>query len=337
MKFNKIDKLILMGGSFLLSEFIKHRPKNLDFELVIFSTKRYLDELLPNVSLQTILKKHRLSYFRTDDINHDKNLNREVTKNSLGIAMGAWEFNKGTVKRFSKNHLVDFMSIDLPRYKGGAHHTWRVLHQNRKGCVNIQIIQGGADTFQKGPIIKRTEFNFPPDLIKPIDLYNYSLKQEVKFLASFLQEVKQGKSFKLTKLNEAESSYYPFLYTKEHGLIDWRWSAQDISLFINAFDDPYPGASTYLDKRQVFLKDCQMLQAQEKYHPFTAGIVVRKSKTAVFVASQDGLLQINQVLNEKGKNIVKSIQLGDRLYTPQAQLDQAMIFKAVYDSQGLKK
>ncbi len=135
---------------------------------------------------------------------------------------------------------------------------------------------------------------------------------------------------------EKESSYYPFLSTKFNGLINWNWLGEDICLFINAFDDPYPGAATYLNGKKVFLKDCQTLKSQEEYHPFSSGIVVRKNKQGIFVATLGGLLMVKKVLNSAGKNIIGSVELGGRLYTPLAKIEKALTFRAAYDARGLK-
>lgn len=337
MKFNKINKIILIGGSYLLSEFAQFAAKQKDLEVVVFSAKRHLDELIYGKKLRNILKKNKIKYFESEDINKDKRLKDEIAPHTLGIAMGAtWVFSKKTVNLFKKDYLLDVMNMDLPRYRGGAHHTWRIIHQNNNGCLNLQVINGGEKIFHKGKIVKSEEFIFPPKLIKPIDSINYQLKKELVFLKQFLKKIKVGENFKLVSLKENESSYYPFLYTKINGLINWNWTGKDIYLFISAFDEPYPGASTYLNGKTVFLKDARLLKKQEDYHPFTSGTVVRKNKEGIFIATIGNLLNIKKVLNEKNKNVINSVELGDRLYTPSLELDGAMAFKAEYDSTGLK-
>ena len=336
MRFNKLDKLILIDGYILLAEFVKEAIKDKDLEVTVFASKRHLDEKVYGLTLKERLIRSKVAFYESADINNDKKFEREVTKNSLGIAMGApWVFDKKTVSLFAKNHLLDYMGVDLPRYRGGAHHTWRILHQNNLGALNMQIITGSAAEFQKGKIIKREEFSFPEGMIKPIDFYNFMVKKEIDFFKDFIKQVKQGKSFDLMGLNEKESSFYPFLSTKNNGLINWQWPGREIYLFINAFDDPYQGASTYLGKQKIFLKDCLLLDEQEKYHPFTSGIVIRKDKKGIYIAGLDNILLIKKVLNEQGKNIMDLIKLGDRLYTPYSKLDEAMSFEAVYDCQGL--
>ncbi|MEK7097461.1 MAG: hypothetical protein AAB906_01275, partial [Patescibacteria group bacterium] len=103
------------------------------------------------------------------------------------------------------------------------------------------------------------------------------------------------------------------------------------------FDDPYPGASTFCEDRRVFLKDAILFKAEEKYHPFTSGIVVRRNKDAIFVATTGNLLKLGRVLDESGRDVKDEIKLGDRFYTPIAELDKSRQFSAVYGARGLKK
>ena len=339
MKFKNIKKLILFGGSRILFDFVSYARKNPSFEITVFSSGRHLDEIVPgnNFTLRAFFKKQKVLHYDSEDINKDKNLKKEATPDSLGIAFGAsWMFEKKTAELFSKNHFLDFMGIDLPRYRGGAHYTWQILHQNKIGCANLQIIYGGADTFHKGEIVFRENFTLPQNIQKPIDYFDYISKKEMEFLKKFLVGVFGGKDFKFENLDESKSSCFPFLNTKINGFINWNWHAKDLFLFISAFDDPYAGASTFWKDKIVFLKGCKILPAEENYHPFTSGIVVRKNKDGIFVAAVGGLLCVSAVLNESGKNITKDIGLGDRLFTPSAKLDEAMQFETIYSASGLK-
>ncbi|PIS05304.1 MAG: hypothetical protein COT81_01965 [Candidatus Buchananbacteria bacterium CG10_big_fil_rev_8_21_14_0_10_42_9] len=338
MRFKNIDKLILFGGSFLMAEIASQLANHNDFEIVVFSSARHLDEKLPKQTLRTILKKNKIRYFNSENINTDKRLPKEITPRSLGVAIGAaWVFDAKVVNRFAKNHLLDCMSIDLPRYRGGAHHTWRILHQNNKGVVNMQIIKGGIKAFQLGPVIMREEFTYPAKFQKTSDFYNFAVKKEALFLKKFLRQLKLGKNFAVIKLNESESSTYPFLSTKDHGLINWAWAGEDIALFINALDDPYPGASTFYNRKKVFIKDCQLLPPQEKYHPFTAGVVVRKNKQGIYLATLGNLLLVKKVYDNHARSIINKITVGSRFFTPSSELDKAAQFQVEYDAIGIKK
>ena len=335
-----VKNLILFGGARLLADFAVYAKQSLPYELTVFSSKRHLDELIAGSkkTLRQILKKNKISFYDSVDINRDKNLKATVKPGTLGIAFGAaWVFEKKTVKLFQKKYLLDLMGIDLPRYRGGAHYTWMILHQNGQAAANLQVIEGGQDAFHRGSIIRSLRYELPAKLERPIDYFNFISAKELTFLKEFFQEIENKKNYKFTKLKEDESSYYPFLSTAEQGFINWQWSGEQIERFINAFDEPYAGASTYINNQIVNLKDSFLLPTQENYHPFTSGIIVRKDKTAAYAAVTDGILQIRKILDAKGKNIFRQVELGDRFHTPFSKLDSAMTFKAIYNSQGLRK
>ncbi len=340
MKFKTIDNVVLFGGSRILADFVVFAKKHLPFRLTVFTSKRHLGEIVPGSrkTLQQILKANRVTVYESADINHDKRLKQFVNPATLGMAFGAvWIFEKKTVKLFRPGHLLDFMGIDLPRYRGGAHYTWQILHGNRQGAANLQIIRGGKESFHRGEIIKRQEFVLPQRAMRPIDYFDFMAGKELELLKEFFRDIKLNKTFKLVRLEESQSSYYPFLSTQAQGYINWGWTGEQICRFINAFDEPYAGAATYLENERVYLKGCRYRKPQEDYHPFTSGVVVRKDKSAIYIASVGGLLEISEVLNEKGKNVRESIELGSRFYTSHGKLDEGMGFRAVYNAGGLKK
>lgn len=331
MKYQRIDNLILFGGSRQMADFAPWAKKHLRYTLTAFCARRHLDEKPPGSrkTLRAIFKQHRIAYFEANNINHESKLKKHVTLATLGLVLGsAWIFDKNTAKLFRRGYLLDFNGIDVPRYRGGAHYTWQILHGNKKSTANLQVISGGPEDYQRGAVIKRLAYDLPQKARTPLDYYNFIGKQELKFLQDFFRELKRGQDFKPGELDESQSSYYPYLSTLSQGWINWGWSAGQIARFINAFDEPYAGAATYAAGKRVHLKDCQLLKAEENYHPFTAGLVVRKNRKYLYVAAVGGLLKI--------RNRLPAIKLGDRFYTPHDVLDEAMIMRAVYDGKGLK-
>lgn len=331
MKFQKINQLILFGGSRSLADFALFAAAKLPHRLSVWSAPRHLDEKVPGYgrTLRQILRRAKLRHFESVDINREAALRQMVTANTLGLAFGAaWLFEKPLVRKFAKGHLLDLMGIDLPRYRGGAHYTWQILHSSRKGCVNLQVIEGGAASFHRGRVIKRAEYALPAKAARPIDYFDHAASRELNFLKEFFREAAAGKNFPLQKLDETKSSYYPFLSTLNQGWINWSWSGEEIARFIHAFGAPYPGASTMLRGRPIQLRECEVLPAEENYHPFSAGLVVRKDKNAVYAAARGALLRLP---------VMRGVKLGDRFWTPAAELDKAMAFSAVYSAEGLTK
>lgn len=337
VNYSHIKKILLIGGGDILAQSAEYLKESTNLDVTVVTTDRYLEEDINDGTLETFLAERNIDFVKTEDINSDENVFGQITSETLGIAMGSWEFEKENVAKFAEGCLLDFMTIDLPRYKGGAHHTWRLLHANSSGSVNLQLIHGGKDTFQKGEIIKRMEFAVPNDLKIPEQTIEFAVSHEIVFFKEFFGEVQEGKSFEPTTLDENKSSYYPFLHTKTQGLIDWSWTGEQIARFIRAFDDPYPGASTFTRGQMVSMKSVELLEAEDGYHPFTSGIVVRKDNDALYIAAVGNLLKIKKVLNDEGEDIKEQIELGQRFFTSRDKLDAAMEFEAVYGSKGLKK
>lgn len=310
------------------------------YRIVLFTAPRHLDGVIneKGTTLRALLQRHTVTFCESEDINSDARLSETVTKNSLGLSLGAaWPFEKKTVSLFSPGHLLDVMGVDLPRYRGGAHYTWQILHGNRQGAVNLQVVLGGKETFHNGPILKNLRYAISKEAEEPIDYFNFCLEKEMSFLISFLREVKKGKTYALRELDERRSSSYPFLSTPHQGWINWGWNGGDVVSFIGAFGDPYKGASTYLGGRRVYLKGCGVQKAEERYHPFTSGIVVRRNNEGVFVATKGVLLRITRVCDEDGRDITSEIVPGLRFHTPSSTLDDALRFSALYGAKGLTR
>jgi methionyl-tRNA formyltransferase len=285
------------------------------------------------------LRKEKIKYFETEDINADKNIEEFIDETTLGIGIGeVWSFSKEIIGRLG-GRLIDFMGIPLPHYRGGAHYSWHILRREKKWACNLQIINEEMvpAKFDSGAIIKTKEYYFPETAKIPSDYFKWAAEQEVLFLIEFLKEIEQGKDFSLFLIDERSSIYFPRLYTKKQGYINWTWKVEDVESFICAFDDPYAGASTLLNgERKVMLKKCSVKYDDGNFHPFQAGLVFRKLYEYCCIAATDGTLVIREVFDEEGKNITAEINVGDRFYTPLKYLDEAMVFHAEYDSKGIK-
>lgn len=340
MKFNSVKRIILFGGSDTLAECVEIIfKKRLNLNLIVISSQRHLNEKLAIFSgtLRSFLARRKVQTYSTKDINRF-NLDYYVNGKTLGLAFGAsWTFDKKTVKSFINNHLLDFMVIDLPKYRGGAHYSWMILHRNRYLTLNLQVILDGKQSFQKGPIIKSKSYKIPARAVIPKDYFNFVLSKEKEFMSEFFDQVSGNSNFKLVSIDEVDSTYYPFLSTKDQGCIDWNWTAEQVDLFIKAFDDPYPGASSFIGKSRYFLKSSQIFEKGTQFHPFGAGIVIRKDNDSIFVCANGGLLNIKKVFDVNGEDVTGQIELGERFFTPSSILDNAKKFRVVYDSEGLSK
>ncbi len=341
MKINigPIDTLILFGGGPLMVEFAKSARKE-KINVYLFAVKRHLNEIVDyksNLTLKDVLEKEKFIFFETKDINSCSKLKKIITNKTMGIGLGeTYTFNKKTIQLFNEK-LFDFMTIKLPQYRGGAHFTWQILRGDKTGCWNIQIINDRMipGVFDCGGIIKTRSYDIPKSANIPLDYFSSSHKEGLNLFKEFINEVQSGKGFVVQDIKEQKSMYFPRLSTLAQGFIDWSWSAKEINDFICAFDEPYPGASTFLNGKRIFVKDCKTTFSDGKFHPFVSGLIYRIHNHSIYVAVKDGGLIIKKILLND-KNIIDSLKVGQRLHTPIKYLGAARLFKAEYNSEGLE-
>jgi len=333
MNFGDIDNIVLFGGGTNLVGLASWCNER-DVPVVVFTSPRHADEAVSpdGTSLRDTLEAEGVSVFSSENINEEPELQEHVTANTLGIALGpAWIFRNVVLDLFD-GRIVNFHNIPLPRVRGGAHYTWQILRGNRTGGCNIQLIERKLDA---GAVIKTLEYQLPASARIPQDYFDASRANDMPFLFEFMEEVQAAKDFDAVGLQETLSTYFPRLSTPDQGLIDWSWSTEEIERFICAFDEPYPGASTFAGDRRVCLKDCGSSFDDGPFHPFQTGLVYRKSAERIFVATADGSIIIGRVLAEDGSDAMGRLRVGDRLHTPFVALERAFTYRTRYSSVGL--
>lgn len=332
MRFGKIHKVLLLGGGRLLAlAACRIRERGLEV-YVLTSTRRYEEACGDKLTLESFLKKNGIGHLVTTDCACEEAVS-QITKETLGISMGApWLFKSAFIERFA-GRLLNCHGSRLPMDRGGGGFSWRIMRRDIMGACLLHIVDTGIDT---GPIVKYEEFTYPPSCRRPIDYYDYSLEKNLLFLEKFFDEVSSENDFQPISQQESFSTYFPRLATDINGMIDWSWRARDIEAFICAFDDPYKGASTYLDKEKVRLKDCFLIAGEGDFHPYQSGIIYRISSNGVYVAAQGGGLLIKRIENEDCACINDRIKVGDRFFTPTSDLDRAKGVRAAYTPEGLK-
>lgn len=340
MIFSKPDKLFLFGGADALVNVVENVLTRTDLPCCVYSCKRQLEEQLARGgTLESALKDLKVEFHSTEDINSCPGFKERLTKYSLGIGFGeAWSFDREVISAFGGN-LLDLMGIRLPQYRGGAHYSWQILSGNRMGACNLQIIneemvQGRYDS---GEIVKFREYLFPVTARIPQDYFEHAVSQETSFILEFITEVISGHSFAPFTLQDNFSLFMPRLNTMRQGFVDWSWSAEQIDRFICGFDEPYAGAGTKINGEPVRLKSSRVETNDGLFHPFQAGLIYKKYGGAVYVATRTGTVIIERVLNASSENILESLEVGQRFFTEQAVLDQAMEYSAEYTTQGLRE
>lgn len=326
------DKIVLFGGSqalFNLAVEIQRRG----YDLLICTEDLHLGETINRYgSLEDNLTREKLPYINLPKIS-PRVLRPHVTPNTLGLSICAlWIFKQETINLF-RGRLYNIHSSVLPKGRGGGGHTWKILAQDRSGGFTIHEVAEGIDT---GDTVMVREFDFPAECRIPKHYYEYAQRIEDRMLMEFLDAIENGRPLVPMRQDSRAGTYWPRINTAINGYIDWSWTVGDIRCFIDAFDDPYSGASTYWNARRIRLKKCDMIPSQEQYHPFQYGIVFRIHEDCLYVAANGGCLMIRDVFDEDGNHATRWVCHGDRFFTPHTYLDQAKCGKIVYTSAGLK-
>jgi methionyl-tRNA formyltransferase len=244
-------------------------------------------------------------------------------------------FNSYFIKNVFNNNLINFHSTRLPLDAGGGGFSWRILKEDRIDNMIFHIINEGIDT---GAIIYNKKSLFPNSCKIPLDYENHRNKNFPNFYKEFISNLKSGFKFKLIHQINYLGSYNPRLNSIKNGLIDWNFSSRDLYNFINAFDDPYPGASTFLDRGnfgKLHLKKVHLHAGDGSNHAYMSGLVSRHDKDWIVVSTSDKyMLLVESVLNQDGENIISKIRPGDRFHTSAEILSAAKLSRVKYNSKG---
>ena len=310
-------------------------------KLIEINNSLKLDTLIITSSDQSRLIDKKIDYkiFDKLDDKFKMFINKNIkVKNTIFISLSARSiFKKDTIENFFLNNLVNFHGTRLPLDAGGGGFSWKIMREDRIDNQLVHLIDEGIDA---GPVIDSDLSLFPKQCQIPIDFEVYKLKKFIEFYTKFLKKIKRGKFFDLKPQLSYLGRYNPRLNTEIDGLINWDLNSYDLINFINAFDDPYKGASTFInnsDFQKLYLKKVHLHGGDSSNHPFMSGIVSRHDKNWIVVSTKSKhMILIEEVLDEKGNNVIKDIKVGDRFYTPYDELDKSKKTRKIYNSKGLK-
>jgi RimJ/RimL family protein N-acetyltransferase/methionyl-tRNA formyltransferase len=248
-------------------------------------------------------------------------------KHSTALCFGpAWIFPPEVLARF-QGGMLNFNGIPIPHYLGGAHYTWQILNGHRKGGCHIQRITPQVD---RGDLLMSEEFDLPEGVQTPADYFRENDVFGLAFLGRFLDRFVGREPFAERPFADRNPDrlYFPRLMTLDNGWIDWSWSGDDIQAFCLAFGSPYKGASTHCNGQRIRLTRTSLLPqpADQRFHPFCAGLIVRKTADGFCVAVAGGLLHVAAFECDDGqpRHVIRE---GDRLFTDTETLTRARLYR----------
>ena len=334
VEFPKINKVVLLGGGKVLCELVEFIQFS-GLDLTVLISPRHSLETIDGITLGDFLRRRNVNFQILESISVEK-LN-EVLGNleaSVCLSLGAaWIFSQKVIREVFSNRLLNSHGTRLPQNRGGGGFSWQVMTSNRFGFTTLHLVDAGIDT---GPIVSQEEFLYPASCRIPADYQEkFNIKNSL-FLKSFISKlIESSVTFELRAQSESMSTYWPRLSSEINSWVDWNLDPISLERSICAFDDPYPGAKTYLNAKLVSVKKVALNFEDGQFHPFQSGLVYRTGRDWICVAVSGAGLIIESLQDESGVDVLGDVHTGDRFNTPGELLTQARE-RISYGPTGLK-
>jgi len=318
-----IKQVVLIGWCPNIDEIIKIN-KSLNLKTLVITSPNQKNLFKKNIKIK-VFSKIDSKVFKSYIL---KNCNIEKT---LFLSISSMFIFEKKIIEFFKDNLINYFPSRLPYDQGRGGFSWHIMREDRILNNLFHIIDTGINT---GPIITNKKSLFPSNCKIPVDFENYKWNQMNTFYSDFLRDLNNGIKFEISHQPNYLGRYNPSLNTLKNGFIDWSLNSYDLFNFINAFDDPFVGASTFLNQNKygrLFIKKVHLHGGDTSNHPFQAGIISRHDKEWITVStSGKHMILIEEVKNSDGQNILKFLKEGDRFYTPIKFLENSKLDRVNY-------
>ncbi|MCX4029895.1 methionyl-tRNA formyltransferase [Endozoicomonas sp. SM1973] len=139
----------------------------------------------------------------------------------------------------------------LPKYRGGSPLVWTLINGDAYAGFSFFALTAGVDD---GPIWAQAKVAIgESDTIA--DCLDKLAEKSINLLADIYPQIISGQ-LQPQPQNHEQASYCA-LRRAEDGLINWHWPATRMINFIKAQSQPYPGAFTEIDGKQVIIWQAQ--------------------------------------------------------------------------------
>lgn len=312
------NKILIIGGGTFVPDLIEIAHE-LELDVYVLTSKRHVDTDVLEAYESSGVRLHIADTLSTGVAFFEE----DFATNSICLSLSnPWIVKDYELADFFGGKLLNCHGTRLPKDRGAGGFSWQILEGNRYGIVNLYLMTAKVDA---GPIVDYEEFLYPMSCKVPRDYESFYKRRLLNFLRSRLPlMINDAWTPKLQIQPEYLSEYWPRLNSAVNGWIDWNLTADEIFRFICAFDEPYAGARTSWNGQVAVVKDCLINLSDGAFHPSQAGIVYRKNDSWLCVAARGGNLVLSSVCDQDGTSILGEICVGDRLWSSQESLSQAL-------------
>ena len=265
--------------------------------------------------LEEFLKLKDIKYLTSKNLTI-KTLEKVDLKNSIVLSAGSpWIFSEKLIRKLGK-HFYNVHQSPLPSMKGSVA-PYIIMYEIRSFQVCLHKVTTGIDS---GKIIYRKNVFISSNLRTPLEINNFLQAKNREMLKEFLIKFEKKDKLNVETQNNFFSSYNIRLSSDINGWIDWNYKVDDLDRFIRSFGEPYKGAKTFINDKQVNIKFVEKSKQDSARHPDEVGRVIRKFEGYIIVSVNEGSIYIKELI-WKNQNIIDKIKSGDKFYTKVKYLD----------------
>jgi methionyl-tRNA formyltransferase len=199
-----------------------------------------------------------------------------------------------SVLKIPRHGAINIHGSLLPKYRGPAPVQWAMIRGEQKTGVTTMLMDSGVDT---GDILLRAETAIGPNDTADTLLRRLS-RMGAELLMDTLAQLKAGTLFPRAQRHD-DATYAPML-KKGDGHVRWHQPAGRLDAFVRAMT-PWPGAFCLLNGKR--LKILKAHAAEETLVPAPPGTVVPGFPDELRIATNQGVLFLDEIQSESGKRL----------------------------------
>jgi methionyl-tRNA formyltransferase len=184
--------------------------------------------------------------------------------------------------------LLNVHASLLPRYRGAAPvHRAVIAGDDETGITIMRVVKA----LDAGPMLAAARRRIDRD--ETSDAVERDLAViGARLLAATVDELVAGRAHE-TPQDDAAATYAPRL-TKEDGVVDWTWSADDLHNLIRGLH-PWPHAFTFIADRRLILHRSNVVDTRTERSP---GTILEAHGDQLSVATGSGVLGLREIQAE---------------------------------------
>ena len=307
----KIENLVVIGGNIYNQLFplqnILEEVNKYKLNVFVITDKTRLEYPNRNYkSFKYFLKKKKINYKNFEEYKSMSYFlrNNFLENKTLILSVNCkWRIKNDIIKKFK--HLYNYHNADLPSQRGAACHSWGIMMDKKKSSLNIHEIEKDFDV---GNIVLSKKYYLNQSISNLQSIYKKIEKLEKNFFKDFFKKF-FSKKLSIIRQNNNKSFYWPKLNQSKDAYVKWFWKAEDIKKFTNAFDLPFNGSIAIYRNSKICLYDAKLVDFDIKFHPFQYGMIYRKIRERICVATSSGGISFKVT-----KTKLKKIKVGHKFY-----------------------